>query len=145
MFPAFDNDTKQLRKAAIAELEALEDIREQHRSRPLANESRDSLLAFENRHMRREMLARHALTSTARCYMDMPGVCEWRAKVREQIRISRSYDAQAQNIAVNNDADLEKLSRVASMEHYYRTHRVPQWLAGYRRAIAHARPEDLAA
>ncbi len=132
--PPFTHDTKQLRKAAIAELEALEDIRDQWRNRPLGTYNPASERSVEDQHMRRERLARHALTSTARSYMDSCHVCEWRAKVREQIRLARAY----QN-SYTTAPESEGSNR--NMAEYYRFHRVPNWLSGYRRAIAHARPE----
>ena len=133
-YPAFDYDTKQLRKAAIAELEALEDIRDQWRNRPLGTYNPASERSVEDTHMQREQLARHALTSTARSYMDSCHVCEWRAKVREQIRMARAYQ-NAYTTAPESESSNRDMAR------YYRTHRVPLWLQGYRRAIAHARPE----
>ncbi len=136
IFPPFSHDTKQLRRSAIAELEVLEDIRDQWRNRPLGTYNRASERRLEDGHMRRERLARHALASTMRGYMDAPDVCEWRAKVREQIRLVRSYYAQAVGYGGNPD----KTARMLDMSHYYRK-RVGDWLAGYRRAIAHARPE----
>ncbi len=135
MFPAFDDDTKALRKAAIAELEVLEDIRDQWRNRPLGTYNRASERRVEDGHMRRERLARHALASTMRGYMDAPDVCEWRAKVREQIRLQRSFYASYRS-AENHNVRSSKLE----MAHYYRD-RVGRWFEGYRRAIAHARPE----
>lgn len=125
--PAFTFEQKQLRRAAIAELEAIEDRRDEWANRPFGTYTPTAERAVEDRFTRRTKLAEHALTSTARCYLDEPAVCFWRARVREQIRMTRLYQ---------NDKDEERREKMAG---YYRE-RVGRWVQGYRRAIAHARP-----
>ncbi|MDJ0512788.1 MAG: hypothetical protein QNJ62_05025 [Methyloceanibacter sp.] len=131
----FTWEEKQLRKAAIAELVAVADRRDEWNGRPLAFATPTIERDVEDRFNRREMLANHALESTARTHMDAPNVCRWRASVREQVRMTRSFAQKALN---NSDSD--KAEHMHNMADYYHS-RVGRWLQGYRRAIAHAREQ----
>lgn len=135
-YAPFPYQTKQLRRAAIAELEAIEDRRDEWANRPLGTYTPTDECAVEDRFTRREMLATHALESTARGYMDDPNVCRWRAMVREQVRMARLYGDSAK---LPPSATRTEGERRRTMAAYYHG-RVSRWLAGYRRAIADARP-----
>ena len=124
---AFPYEIKRLRRAAIAELEAIEDRRDEWADRPLGTYAPTDERAVEDRFTRREMLATHALESTARGYMDELNVCLWREKVRECLRMARAYE---------QDHDEERRRKMAPYYHQ----RALRFRVGYRRAIAAARP-----
>ena len=128
LYAPFTFEQKQLRRDALAELEEIEDRRDEWARRPLGGYTPSDERRFENRLTRRKRLAEYVLADTARCYMDELNVCVWREKVRECLRMARAYE---------QDHDAERRRKMAPYYHQ----RALRFRVGYRRAIASARQE----